>query len=599
MMDHIPLPIDDFTHAPLEVPYLCNDQFRYDDHGFLTYPHRAGFDLDDIIERGLVDVDTLAPGLQAWLWFGLLGEILGIGSRTHATQRIANYRAFVAENPEGYSVISTSCLPSYIKKVGQRNETLRQDGFYSQRYYACLRIATTSANRLLSSEMCLEYLKSDCQFARLPTLFRVIFSIQILVESLQAAESVLLPGKWDLLYQPAMECSGYELVDRLLIETGWCKYEIERLPGSIRLRYYLSFLHPSDSAQGTDNHSSCTKSTCVRVSQNMDEQNIKPKHVTKDCKCSIETIQDAAVTNLVKEGADPLLRFAQTDGTARILELLETRFDASAADQTPFVAISHVRHAGLGNADAHSLPYCQLANIQELVDRISSAHGGITKSTAFWLDTMCIPSERRAHTASLKRVREIFKHASRVLVIDQALCSHAIGSPEDAIIRIRYSLWKRRLWTLQEGFVVRASNLIFCFANGLFSLRELVDRYEDKDLIPFPLLNSTKFVGFRVLPHLKKSLEILDDDIKVLAEMPRALAGHLEKTKLRRILRLGYLASDDFKYFREDSETLQIQKILPILGDLYLDADNRPIASGSRSAEEVLSCLEILYGLDI
>ncbi|UKZ77576.1 hypothetical protein TrVFT333_005300 [Trichoderma virens FT-333] len=369
-MDHISLPIDDFAHAPLEVPHLCNDRFRYDDHGFLTYPHRAGLDLEMIIERGLVDIDTLAPGLQAWLWFGLLGEILGIGSRLHATQRIANYNAFVTENSKGSSVISTTGLPRYIKKAGQRNETLRQDGFYSQRYYACLRVAMASIKRLLSSEMCRKHLKSGCQFARLPALFRVILSIQILIESLQAAESVLLPGKWDSLYRPTMESSGYELVDRLLIEAGWCKYEVNRLPESVRLRYYLSFLHPSDAVQDKGDHLSCTEDACVHVPHSIDEQNIKPRHVTKDCKCSIETIQDLPVTNLVEAGADLLLRFAQTDGTARRLELLETRFDISETNEVPFVAISHVRHAGLGNADAHSLPYCQLANIQELVDKI-------------------------------------------------------------------------------------------------------------------------------------------------------------------------------------------------------------------------------------
>ncbi|KAL7802907.1 hypothetical protein V8C43DRAFT_301027 [Trichoderma afarasin] len=212
---------------------------------------------------------------------------------------------------------------------------------------------------------------------------------------------------------------------------------------------------------------------------------------------------------------------------------------------------------------------------------------------------MCIPLDDRAHTASLKRIREIFKHASRVLVIDQALCSHAIGSPEDALIQVRYSRWKRRLWTLQEGFVVPASNLIFCFANALSSLRDLIDRYEDKLAVPFPLLKSARFVGFRVLPHLQETLDILDDDIKGLAEMPQALVGHLKKTKLRRILRLGYLAPDDFMYFREDLEAQQIQKLLPLLGDLYLDVNSLPVVPSSRSMNQVVSCLQTLYGLDI
>lgn len=605
-MDHLPLPIDDFARAPFEVPFLCNDQFRYDDHGFLTYPDRAGLDLEQIAERGLVDPNTLAPALQAWLWFGLLGDILGIGSRTHVAQRIANYKAFVTENPGGSSVISTADLLRYIEQAGQKNQLLRLDGFYSERYYACLRVATNSIKRLLSSDVCRKPLRSGCQFTHLPVLFRVILSVQILIESLCAAELVLLPGKWDSLFRPTIsECSGYELVDRLLIDAGWCKYEVDRLPGSIRLRYYLSFLHPSDSAQGKGNHLSCTGDACVHIPESIDEQNIKPKHVTKDCKCSIETIQDLPVENIVGTGAVPLLRFAQTDGTARRLELFETRFDSKGTDDCPFVAISHVRHAGLGNADAHSLPYCQLASIQEFANQIYSPPGSVSQghlsrntfSTPFWLDTMCIPSERRAHTASLKRIREIFKHASRILVIDQALCSHAIGSPEDALIRIRYSLWKRRLWTLQEGFVASASNLMFCFANDIVSLGSLLDSY--KASVPFPLLSCTQFVGFRVLAHLNKALDMLDDDIKMLAEMPKALVHHLDKAKLRRILRLGYLASDGYKYFREDLESQQIQKLLPLLADLYLDSKDSPMVPGSRSVDQIVSCLESLYRLAI
>ncbi|KAL7790943.1 hypothetical protein V8C37DRAFT_382930 [Trichoderma ceciliae] len=597
-MDHLPLPTDDFARSPFEVPFLCNDQFRYDDHGFMTFPLRAGLDIDQIIERGLVDPDTLAPALQAWLWFGLLGDILGIGSRTHVAQRIANYKTFVTEKPCGTSVITTSTLLRCIDQVGRKNKSLRPDGVYGERYYASLQVAACSIKRLLSSDMCRKHLRSDRQFCQLPVLFRVILSTQILTESLRVAELVLLPGKGDLLLRPTIDCSSYELVDKLLIDAGWCKYEVGRLPGSIRLRYYLSFLHPSDSAQANGNHLSCTGDACVHIPKSINEHNIKPKHVTKDCMCSIETLQDCSVMQIVEAGAVPLLRFPQIDGAARKLELLDATIGK---DLSPFVAISHVRHAGLGNGDAHSLPYCQLACIQEFVNQIyhpssnlSHSHTShATCSTPFWLDTMCIPSERRAHAASLKHIRRIFQHASRILVIDQALCSHAIGSPEDALIRIRYSLWRRRLWTLQEGFVTSASNLMFCFSNNIVSLRSLLDSY--KASVPFPLLSCRQFVGFPVLSYLNETLEMLDDDIKMLTRMPQALVGHLEKTKLRRILRLGYLASDVYKYFREDLEIEQIQKILPLLGGLYMDSTGLPIQAGSRSEDQIVSGLEKLY----
>ncbi|KAL7950671.1 hypothetical protein V8C42DRAFT_359555 [Trichoderma barbatum] len=608
-MDHLPLPINKLAHAPLEVPYLCDDEFRRndqfrnanqyfcdDDDSFLVHMHRACLELVRIIHVGHADINNVAPVLQERLWFDLLGQILGIGARAHVKQHTANFDPFVAQNIEGSSVISTTSLVRYIKEVGWINDLLLPDGIYRQKYYDCLRLATVTTNTILSSEMCREHLRSGCQFTCLPVLFRVILSIQILVESFLAAESVLLPWEGNLPLRLTMSYYDYQVVDLLLIEAGWCKYEIKKLPGSIRLRYYLSFIYPSNFAQGNGDHLSCTGDACAHTPQSMDEQTIEPSHVSKDCKCSMETIQDLSVTNLIKAGLDPLLRFTQKDGASRKLELLGTMLDINATNQFPFVAISHDRHAALGNSTAHSLPYCQLARIQSLIDGIPPA-SAVTSSTPFWLDTMCMPLDRRDHATSIKLVREIFKHASRVLVIDQTLCSHTIGSFEEALIQIRYSLWKRQLWTLQEGFAISASKLIFSFANGLLSLRYLLERYGDKAIVPFPLLQCKRFVGFRVLPYLKQTLNMLDDDINALAEIsPR---GHLEKSKLQRILRLGYLASDDFKYFREDLETQQIQKLLQLLGNLYLDSQSSPIVPGSRSADQVVSCLESLYKLDI
>ncbi|KAK5996130.1 hypothetical protein PT974_04558 [Cladobotryum mycophilum] len=598
-MDHLSLPIDDFAQSPFEIPFLCNDRFCYDGNGFLTYPARIGLDLDQIIEQGLVDPDTLAPALQAWLWFGLLGEILSIGTRTHVSQRVATYKAFISEKPNGASVICTSHLRQYINQVGQTNKSLRQDGFYSERYHASLEMATAAVKRLSSSNMCLKQLEATTRSSQPPVLLRIILSIQVLVETLYAAKAVLVPGNGDSLFRSELECSGLEIVRRLLLNSGWCKYEIQRLPSSIRLRYYLSFLRPSDFTEGHSDHSSCTESACSQIE--LDKQRIYPKHATNGCWCAMVTLEDHPISQIVQAGSVPIVTFAQTDGTTRKLKILETRLDQK-TKTVNFVAISHVRRAGLGNADAHSLPYCRLALIQELANQLHNSLSSVQQphgmsSTPFWLDTLCVPSDSRVHGASLGNIRQVFKDASHVLVLDQTLSSHAIGSSEDALIRIRYSLWKQRLWTLQEGFVTSPSRLMFRFANTTVSLLSLIDSFEAT--VPFPLISCHQFIGFQVLPFLHHVLELLNDDVRAMTKMPRGLTRGLDKIKLRGILRLGYLTYEHYQYFREDWETEQIARILPLLGDLYLDSAGLPVREGWRSEKQVAADLKRLNDVEI
>src|SRR5438046_415828 len=108
-MDHLPLPIDDLAHLPVEVPFLCNERFTYDDLGFLTYPRRAGVDIEQL--RGekldLLALHNAAPFLQTWLWFGLLGETLQIGSRETRQQKITNMKSFTSYDREGRLIVST------------------------------------------------------------------------------------------------------------------------------------------------------------------------------------------------------------------------------------------------------------------------------------------------------------------------------------------------------------------------------------------------------------------------------------------------------------------------------------------------------------
>ena len=116
-MDHLPLPVDKLAHSVLIVPYICNERFSYDDNGFLSYPRRCGVDIWQLCQDDRSDLDEWAPFLQAWLWFGLLGETISIGSRTHVPQRIANYLSFVESDQDATRFVVTKHLQKFIELI--------------------------------------------------------------------------------------------------------------------------------------------------------------------------------------------------------------------------------------------------------------------------------------------------------------------------------------------------------------------------------------------------------------------------------------------------------------------------------------------------
>lgn len=96
----------------LRVPYLCNNEYQYDDEGFIGYPFRCGLrkNEDNLglfgIEKDGVDLDAMAPFLQAWLFFGTLQDIFGGMMRTEIVRE-----DFISHDKHGGSYINTERLP--------------------------------------------------------------------------------------------------------------------------------------------------------------------------------------------------------------------------------------------------------------------------------------------------------------------------------------------------------------------------------------------------------------------------------------------------------------------------------------------------------
>ncbi|KAI3393418.1 hypothetical protein diail_4286 [Diaporthe ilicicola] len=195
--------------------------------------------------------------------------------------------------------------------------------------------------------------------------------------------------------------------------------------------------------------------------------------------------------------------------------------------------------------------------------------------TLFWIDTLCLPATKHLQGATLTDLRHIFSAATAVLVLDPPLYLHSFSSSQEALIRIRYSLWKERLWTLEEGST--AQRLIFRFSHGMVTLEELLISIEERpnnDLLKW-VVRRTQPWGLAhnlpekiALPHLVKHL---GDDIQALRRKWRGVpeTADLDYQKLKTILRLGYLANPTFRYLVQEDEYEGILAIWAPLLKIY------------------------------
>ena len=152
-----------------------------------------------------------------------------------------------------------------------------------------------------------------------------------------------------------------------------------------------------------------------------------------------------------------------------------------------YVAISHVWSGGLGNPTKNSLPLCQLENIRQCVAKLLQG-----EKSLFWIDTLCVSRRKDGKNLAIRKMKETYQDATRVLVLDTQLMQTSINSQrwqssatndtriefaKEFLLRIALSGWMRRLWTLQEGAIAR--DIDFQFANGSLNLRQLILAIKD------------------------------------------------------------------------------------------------------------------------
>jgi Heterokaryon incompatibility protein (HET) len=480
-MDHLPTPLTPF-HDPIEIPYINNPSYLYvyDDKDFFSFPASMKWDKVALAQGnfGGRSPEEASAFLQAWLYFGLLHEVISFDGVT-----LVNDADYIRVTDDGRKVITTATLLNDLRIWASfwENSNVHPDERHAHR--RAVDNILEEAHGFVQS-----LLRSDAPERGLSP--HLGLSLMVLGETLTAAKNSVLVTSVATAGSPSSSISvlsphsPYEhvlrrtdsvrgrdqtdkfwdwsssaLVDNMLSSANWCDSEIAMLREAtgVGTMYFASNLRRY--TEVTD-HSECTALCCVAY--NVVEGTYLQKHTDEcDGKCP-EVGIDVEGTSIMLERQDiPVFRFC---GTGNLQP-------HSAISAERYVAISHVWKDGLGNPSGNIMHACQITRIQKLIDSLYDN----LRPVYFWIDTLCVPvHHKNLRNLAIRSMHKTYSQANRVLVLDSELQQVTMDiSYQEALLRIRVSGWMRRLWTLQEGAL--AKQLFFQFREGVKSLSSILD----------------------------------------------------------------------------------------------------------------------------
>lgn len=360
------------------------------------------------------------------------------------------------------------------------------------------------------------------------------------------------------------------IVDQLLRQSNWEVEEIRKLPLDVSFRYHLSSyrVSPLESTPRDD------------AQQDNDDEAIQPVHTEAGCGCGPIGPSNLTVDSSTRQENVIFFSVCRYGSSSYYLKRMEVY--ASEEVWPPFVAISHVRKYGLGNGQDNKLPLCQLPALQSLANQLQL--DVTANDTFFWIDTLCLPVPRELRKKAFLLQPVIFSRATQVLVVDPPISQWPYGSPEEAMIRIRYSAWKSRVWTLLEGFLTQ--HLVFLFSNGMVDLDRILRDFdelsgEESAYLPVLRRNSNPELDrlpaeaaeiLRMMKPFTQSIMIWASEAKRTQTVP-VKYRQVDQSVLYKQLRLGCLSSPKFRLLVERDEARDIPCVCQSLIDVYGNHD--------------------------
>lgn len=448
-MDHLPC-FQESNYVPIKVPFLSETPYRcrkFWSESFNVLRSGDAFE-SEITARSM-------RLLQDWLFFGILDEFLeGL-----------NPTDFVRDAAGG-PCITTEKLPQYLDKW--RRTTMAK--LKSQD-------AGTARATMRSNTKCLEEAthfillhNTKLENAASPAP-EVWLSVKALGQTLTTQLlshmdwlGVMTLGGTFLSFPPS------SVLNTRLLAAGWCPSDVARSPS-----LSSSFFALSMSMQGRRRtHSTCSETACN--ADQIDESNYATKHVREGCRCQFVGPSRDAIVSLLEKEEIPVLTLPGElkDGDEHSADIKLDVIPARAS--RGFVAMSHVWSDGLGNTEENELPLCQLKRIYRLSSQVLAGHGMIDGPVHIWMDTLCVPvrdEDKHYRKLAITSMAKTYESAAFVLAIDSGLVQASrLDRLEELLLRIRYSGWMRRLWTLQEA-VLPEKGCLLQLRDGYINLHQL------------------------------------------------------------------------------------------------------------------------------
>jgi hypothetical protein len=470
---------------PLISVELLND-VPYDNKGFLGFEERAGFDKREISEGLFVGNSSLLqkePSLytsliQSWLYWSFLHECL---------QQPVQIEEFFEQEPDGRKILTTAHLERELVGWAERLQNMEVDAAD-----ICIRNATDTRGRVefllaalsgriekssrtpsdSNSQFWLRYgreiLPNDLELSICALGYAIDYTTKVLSFELgldKSATRGVRAGSW---YTPPRLIGALDTL-------GFCKNDMQHFRDDFGfVTACMAVTLPGLSRKG--DHSACTADSCKSDNINMNEY--KQQHVDGNCNCE-DLVPNQAWENMlaiVERGGIPLVRLRTNSAT------LDSEYEFEvlpASSNIKYVAYSHVWSDGRGNVGGNGLFACQWRRLQDDAQKTQEKDSDnystpLAEMVPFWIDTFCVPRGADQKVAELRQkaismMPEIYRGADVVLVLDSALEGAGDMSILEFGMRVKFSGWSRRVWTLHEGAVAR--NVMFRIAKGLVDLR--------------------------------------------------------------------------------------------------------------------------------
>ena len=460
-MDHVELPVD-CDHVDITVPYLVTPEVEYDGEGLSTFPARKGLVMTNSGKLTLASLQRnparYAVGfVQAWLYFGLLNEILY--SSYHEEDWIVDGR------------ISSGRLPAVVsarhKRILEMGVTLNAGEFSP--VYGIHYVSPTDGEQNRVYGLIREALHFCDQLDEPWDVLgwcETLLAVRILIGRLSMLANItpsIVGAK--LQNTPSIALLWEHMVQR----RSWCPHQVQHILTRVshEVLYYLANLGRRERL-GIDHKQCQHHDRCV--ANNIKDDSYSATHTTVDCDCASIEAPATKMHSILREGGIPVVKYQEDSNGDPYLDYVE------ATPGAKYTAISHLWADGIGNPSGQSIPRCQL---KRLAFRVARSNALVRKRKVsmqlrastlyFWFDVYCVPITARdtSHLLSsefdeqaemqklkaiaLARMTASYSWAQYVLVLDSELANFSSRrSIKELVARVAVCNWNTRCWTYQE-----------------------------------------------------------------------------------------------------------------------------------------------------